>query len=62
MLRLLKYLWMMVPFAGWFKKSETKVPEETYKKIFASTAKKPRKPKSPSKKVPAKKKSSAKKK
>ena len=51
-----------VPFASWFKKSETKVPEETYKKIFASTAKKPRKPKSPSKKVPAKKKSSAKKK
>jgi hypothetical protein len=62
MFRLIKYLWMMVPFVNWFKKSETKVPVKTSPKSSVSTTKKPKKPRSPSKKVPAKKKSTAKKK
>ena len=61
MIRLLKYLWMMVPFVNWFKKSETKVPVKTSTNSSVSTKKKP-KPRSLSKKVPAKKKSTAKKK
>ena len=37
---------MMVPFAGCFKKSETKVPVKTSPKSSVSTTKKPRKPRS----------------